>query len=224
MAVSFRSVLVGAVIGLGLGGSTFAWAASTVSCHCFRDRSYDPARPAAADTYVLATSRNSLLAAVFGVSKGTVVRSLMTGTAPETLWAAHGLAAATKLRVDDLLAARGRTGSWARALERLGYDPTRIGGRVGALVSAGKDPAPAVVDETLATRMGVPRERIAALRAAGASDAETVAAGLLARLTGKDPVGVLERVRAGKATWGSLFHDAGVAPSDIDDAIVRLLR
>ncbi len=224
MSVSFRSVLVGAVIGLGLVGAPSAWAASTVSCHCFRDRSFDPARPAAADTYVLATSRNSLLAAAFGVSKGTVVRSLMTGTAPEALWAAHGLAACTGLRAGDLLAAHSQTGSWARAVERMGYDPARIGGRVGELVRAGQDPAPAVVDETLATRMGVPREQVAALRAAGASDAETVAASVLGRLTGKDPVGFLEKVRAGKATWGSQFHDAGVAPSDIDDAIARLLR
>ncbi|WP_025323117.1 hypothetical protein [Deferrisoma camini] len=224
MFVSFRSVLVGVVIGLGLVGAPFAWAASTVSCHCFRDRSFDPARPAAADTYVLATSRNSLLAAAFGVSKGTVVRSLMTGTAPEALWAAHGLAARTGLRADDLLTAHGQAGSWARALERLGYDPARVGGRVGELVRAGQDPAPAVVDETLATRMGVPRDQIAALRAAGASDAETVAASVLGRLTGKEPVGFLKKVRAGEATWGSLFHDAGVAPSDIDDAIARLLR
>ncbi|NOY45339.1 MAG: hypothetical protein GXP50_07800 [Deltaproteobacteria bacterium] len=223
MSVSFRRVLLGAVLGLGLLGTPSAWAASTVSCHCFRDRSYDPARPAAADTYVLATSRNSLLAAVFGVSKGTVVRSLMTGTAPEALWAAHGLAARTGLRASDLLAAHGQTGSWARALE-LGYDPARIGGKVGELVRAGQDPAPAVVDEILSTRVGVPGDQIAALRAVGASDAETVAASVLGRLTGKDPVGFLKQVRAGKATWGSLFHDAGVAPSDIDDAIARLLR
>ena len=44
-------------------------AAPTVACHCYQDRTFDPERPAAADPYILATTRSSLLSAAFGVDK-----------------------------------------------------------------------------------------------------------------------------------------------------------
>ena len=34
-------------------------AAPAAACHCYRDRAFDPARPAAADPYILATTRSS---------------------------------------------------------------------------------------------------------------------------------------------------------------------
>ncbi|GAB4258799.1 hypothetical protein [Deferrisoma sp.] len=219
-----RPRVLAAVLVFVLGLAAAAPAAPTVNCHCFRDRSFDPARPEAADPYVLATSRNSLLAAAFGVSKGLVVRSLMTGTPPEALWAAHGLAAATGRDAGELLTAYGKAGSWIGALAALGVAPDAVPGKVGEALRAGADPAGAAVDEVLVGRLGSSADRVAALRFAGASDAETVAATLLGRLRGRDPVGFLNEVRAGNATWGALFHAAGVAPSDIDDAIARLLR
>jgi hypothetical protein len=50
-----------------------SFAASTVNCHCFQDRSYDPGDKFAADDYILATSFNSLLAKSFDISKKQVV-------------------------------------------------------------------------------------------------------------------------------------------------------
>lgn len=41
----------------------------------------------------LANARSSLLSAVFGVSKATLVQAVMSGTAPEDLWIAHWTAA-----------------------------------------------------------------------------------------------------------------------------------
>lgn len=208
------SVLVVAAPALG---------ASTVTCHCFRDRSFDPARPAAADTYVLATSRNSLLAEAYGVSKGTVVRALMTGTPPEDLWVAHEVARLTGLAVREVLDAKSRERSWVAALEALAVDGGRLDPELARRIRTGRAPASVVVDRVLRERLKVPAERIRALREAGAGDAQTVAACVLGRLTGEEPVDLFWKVRSGDTTWGALFHAAGVAPSDIDETIARLM-
>ena len=42
-------------------------------CHCFKDRSYDPAQKFAADEYILATSFNSMLATSFNISKSQII-------------------------------------------------------------------------------------------------------------------------------------------------------
>src|SRR5512137_1204551 len=93
-----------------------AAAVSAPACHCFKDRTFDPIRPAAADPYILATTRSSLLSAAFGVPKADLVEAVMTGTDPDDLWVAHWAGARTGTGAGDLLAARQRAGSWQGAL------------------------------------------------------------------------------------------------------------
>jgi hypothetical protein len=88
----------------------------TAGCHCFRDRTYEPDRPAAADPYVLATARSSLLSAAFGVPKADLIRAVMGGAAPEDLWVAHAAAAWSGGTASELLEAREAKGSWPAAL------------------------------------------------------------------------------------------------------------
>ena len=77
---------------LALTPAEFIWAESTVNCHCFQDRAYDPQRAYAADPYFLATTQNSLLANLFGLSKKDVVRAKMAGANGDSLWVSHYLA------------------------------------------------------------------------------------------------------------------------------------
>src|SRR5512145_1248718 len=93
-----------------------ASAVPTVTCHCFKNRSFDPADPPAADPYILAATRSSLLSAAFGVPKATLVRAVMTGTPPEDLWIAHWSAERTGREAAWLLGAIAETGSWRAAL------------------------------------------------------------------------------------------------------------
>lgn len=201
--------------------------ALAVSCHCFRDRFFDPGRPGAADPYVLATAQNSVMAAAFGLEKRAIVQAKMTGSANEDLWLAHFVAARTGLTAAELLDARARSGSWAGALSGLGVEPERVGGRLaGLLRRASTDAAlaSAVVDAVAAEGLQATGEDLEALRGAGASDAETVAAVLLSRLTERAPAGLFAEVRSGASTWGALFHEAGVEPPNIDEAARKLLR
>src|SRR5512136_1470103 len=96
-----------AVLLLGLAAAPAAARAQpTAACHCFKDRTFDPIRPAAADPYILATTRSSILSAAFGVGKPVLVQEVMTGTDPDDLWVAYWAGARTGRDAAALLAER----------------------------------------------------------------------------------------------------------------------
>jgi hypothetical protein len=200
-----------------------AAAEPTVSCHCFRDRSFDPARPAAADPYILATTRSSLLSAAFGASKGSLVASVMGGTAAEDLWIAHWAGARTGRPAETLLDAVGQKGSWKAALAGATGLGEAFEGALGR--GAGRvELAAQAVDDVLASRLGATPDAIRALRAAGATSEETILASVLARRIEAPVLPLVLHVRAGRATWGGVLRDAGLAPAEIDGYVRSLVR
>jgi hypothetical protein len=198
-------------------------AAPTAICHCFKDRSFDPAKPAAADPYILATTRSSLLSAALGPGKGSLVKAVMGGTAPDDLWVAHWAGARTGQGGDALLAAKEAKGSWRAALagsKDLGAAFDR------ALASSASDAALAAlaVDDVLVGRVGASPEELALLRAAGARSEEVVLAALLSVRLRTPAMPILARVRSGAGTWGTALRDAGLAPQDMDGMVRGLVR
>ncbi len=194
-------------------------AKSTAGCHCFRDRAYELDRPAAADPYILATTRSSLLSAAFGPGKASLVQAVMTGTAPEDLWIAYFAAARAGGETGALLDAKGAKGAWKPVLEGAkGLD----GAFAGALARGAPDAelAAIAVDDVLVKRAGATADAVHALRKAGASTEETILATVLSRKLSTQAVPLVQRVRGGKATWGSVLNDAGIVPKQMD-AIVR---
>ncbi|HZV82147.1 MAG TPA: hypothetical protein VFF53_08275, partial [Geobacteraceae bacterium] len=83
-----------------------ARAIPAITCHCFTDRSYDPARPALADPYFLATTQNSFFAEVFNMDKKNLVMKKQQGTASDDLWIAYWVAVKTGMSPDALLKAK----------------------------------------------------------------------------------------------------------------------
>lgn len=198
-------------------------AESTAGCHCFRDRTFDPERPSAADPYVLATARSSLLSAAFGPAKSVLVRKVMSGTAAENLWVAHWAAVRSGADAEALLAAREAKGGWRAALQGvsgLGKDLD------AALARDASDVALAglAVDEVLVKRLGADRAALAALRAAGASSEEAIVATLISIRISAPALPLLVQVKTGKATWGSVLRDCGLAPGDLDGVVRAAVR
>jgi hypothetical protein len=188
-------------------------------CHCFRERTYDPARPAAADPYILATSRSSLLSAAFAVPKAELVQGAMSGTPPEDMWIARWAGARAGRDAGALLEARGAKGSWKAALA----GAPGLGGPFGAALARGAadaELAALAVDDVLAARFRADPAAVQALRAAGATSEEVVVATILAARLGTPTVPLLKAVQAGKTTWGALLADAALPPKEID-AFVR---
>jgi len=201
--------------------STASAAGDAGACHCYRERTYDPLRPDAADGYIVATARSSLLSAAFGPSKRELVQAVMTGTSPDDLFIAHWAAAQLGRDAGALLAARSAKGSWRAALA----GSTALDARFAEALARGApdtDLAAAAVDDTLATRLHVDRAALAAARATGAATGDVLLAGILAARLGTTPATVLAPIRAGQATWGSALQALGLAPHDLDGVVREL--
>jgi hypothetical protein len=193
------------------------------ACHCYRDRTFDPARPAAADPYILATTRSSLLSAAFGVDKRSLVGAVMTGTPAEDLWVAHWAAARTGRPAPALLALRQDRGSWPAALRGL----TGLDGPVALALAGGADGralASLAVDEVLAARLRAAPAALQALARAGASPEERILASALAVHLAAPTAPLVVEVRAGRATWGEVLRDAGLTPKELDGLVRGLVR
>jgi hypothetical protein len=159
------------------------------------------------------------------VPRKEVVRAKMTGTPGDALWVAHEVGRRSGRRAAELLEQRDTDGSWAKVFQ--GLPAEQLGEpllRTAATADADAALASVVVDEVLQARLGLSAESVAALSAAGGSPAERIAAALLNRLQQGDPAALLARVRSGSASWGALFHGAGVEPEAIDEALPPLLR
>jgi hypothetical protein len=217
-----RTTVLSLVLALAVAPAA-SLAAPTVTCHCFRNRSFDPADPPAADPYILAATRSSLLSASFGVPKGPLVKAVMTGTAPEDLWVAHWSAARTGRAATWLLEAVSETGSWRATLAGTkGLTPefeASLAQGASTAVLAGL-----AVDDVLATRLGAERASLAALRAAGATTEQVIVATFLSPRLKVPAADVLARFRSGKTTWGTLLQEAGLAPEQIEAAIRSAVR
>jgi hypothetical protein len=221
-----RSIVPFVILALAAAAAPVAASAAptaTVTCHCFRNRSFDPADPPAADPYILAATRSSLLSASFGVAKGPLVKAVMTGTAPEDLWVAHWSAARTGRTASFLLDALSETGSWRVALAGTKGLSAEFEAALGKGASS-VELAALAVDDVLAARLGADRSGIGALRASGATSEQVIVATFLAGRLKVPAADLLARFRAGKATWGTLLNEAGLAPEQIEAAIRGAVR
>lgn len=207
--------------------SSPALAEPAISCHCFRDRSFDAQRPAAADPYLLATTRNSLLAAAFDIDKKEIVRARMSGTPGEDLWIAHFVANRTGSPAAGLLAARGKAASWVAALVPLEPGPERLGPRFTAALAAGVPDASladSAADSIIETRLGVAPEVLLGLRSEGASTPEIVLSVFLAGQSERTAADFLGEVRSGNRSWGQLLNGLGLHAGTIEGEVRKMLR
>ncbi len=203
-----------------------ALAETTVACHCFQQRVFDPSSPRAADAYLLAATSNALLARVFDVPRRDLVKAKMGGTPDPALWIALHLAVKSNRTSTDLLTARQKTGKWDSAFDTGGADPEQIGPRLTAALLAGAPDetlAGLVLAEILLQRLKLPADQWDPLSAAESSRQEKVASLLLSAATGRPPARILQEARAAGGSWGLLFQEAGLLPEALEATWARLL-
>jgi hypothetical protein len=206
--------------------SSPALSAPTISCHCFTDRSFDAARPGAADPYFLATTQNSFLAAAFDINKKEIVKARMSGTSEEDLWIGHFVAERSGRTHAEVVDARKQSPNWPEALSLLNPDREQLGSRFTAALEKGSEAALSVAaaDEVLTTRLRVAPEVLTELRTTGASTREAIISLFLSRRADHPALAFFTEVQAGNKTWGQLLDGLGIEPGMIEGEIRKLLQ
>ena len=197
------------------------------SCHCFRDREYDPANPDKSDEYLLATAANTLLSSAYGVPKREIVQARMSGTSGESLWVSTFAAHRQGEAAGVLLTARTAAASWRDVFQSRGGQLESLGPRfVGALADGAGDAVLAriVAAETLAARLGTPWAELDDLAGRGATLQETVLASLIGVWSSRTAPAVYAEVKDGKSGWSRLLAAINKTPKQMEGEVPKALR
>jgi hypothetical protein len=198
-----------------------------ITCHCFTDRSYDPARPAMADPYFLATTQNSFFSLVFNVDKKTVVMKKQQGTSAEDLWIAYWVASKTGMSPEKLLQGKNGKETWPEVIAPLRLSGKTLGaGFIKTLnsKSSSLQLANAVVDELFRSYQIVSDKELVALRQAGASNQELIIASVVAVSSRKSARQIYQDVKSGSQTWGALLLHWGIDTRNMQQEVSALLK
>lgn len=224
MTKACRGLLITAAI---LASAMQAIAMPAITCHCFRDRSYDPAHPTLADPYFLATTQNAFFAQLFAVDKGTVVMKKQGGASSDDMWIAWWVAPSAVVGAETLLQKKQGRENWKELLSPYGLNPRNLGGRVAAALQAGAGSArlaEAVVDEIVLRQQLIGEGELAALRKGGATNQEVIIAILIAAKLRLPAQKVFLEVRSGKSSWGGLLQRGRIDGHSIGKEVASLLK
>lgn len=194
---------------------------STSSCHCFKDRVFDPERKFAADKYLLTTSFNSFIAANFNISKSQIVMLKMKGAVdPDDLLIGLFVARTGDVELNSLLAILDNGGTWNQILTSESLQNKRSDGKVFhsilAALNAPGEAAEVVTDQLLKEFFGISDLDIAGLRKEGASGREMTLVYLLERYGKREKTAadILTMHTREQKSWGEIARFFGLSPKE----------
>ena len=194
-----------------------AYAESTINCHCFQDRSFDPGDKFASDDYILATSFNSLLARSFDISKEQVVRLKMEEkVGQDDLLVGLKLTKLTGGYLDQLLGLRGAGYTWTQIImgmeqqAPINSDKLAQDMRSGLPVGTAGD---RVADEMISEFYAIPSEDVQRYRAYGLSEKEIGLILVLSYYKDEKAENFVAQYKNQGRSWSEIAFNLGLEPS-----------
>ena len=183
-----------------------AGAESTISCHCFQDRTFNHRDTAAADPYFLATTQNSFISLLYGVEKSSLVKAKMSGTSGSYLWILFDIAARSQQQIDTVDKIYGQSKRWDMVFKQLKLTPQQLGEKYWQLGNNPELLADHIVDLQLSKKFGVKLDDLENWHKKGMNRKELI----LAILLKGNPLTLFNQVKSGQQTWGKLLYDQGL--------------
>lgn len=202
-----------------------ASAETTIGCHCFKDRSYNPANRFAADDYILATSFNSLLARAFDIPKRQIVMLKMQQNVEQNdLLIALKTAQATKVDLQKILDLRQKKEPWATIISDAAGDKIISNDPVLKAITTGLPDdrtATAVADALFAGFYKIPLAEIKELRENGLNEKELALLFILARTGNREPKKLVAQHEKDGKSWSEIANDLGIEPGTAGKLILN---
>ncbi len=192
---------------------------STSGCHCFRERTFDPKRPFAADAYLLTTSFNSFIAASFHISKSQIVMMKMKGGIdPDDLLIGLFVSRAADVELNSLIAVLENGGTWrdifeSDSLKIRESDADTFRGLIPVLGDREKA-VEMITDHLLREYFGITDQELALLRKEGATGREIVLVHLLEKYgkRQKSAADIFAMHSIEKKSWSEIADFYGMTP------------
>jgi hypothetical protein len=205
------------ILGPGFTGTVHA--ESAISCHCFKDRSFNPADTFASDDYILATTFNSLIAAHFNIPKRKIIMVKMNdGVSQDDLLLGLKFSRLTGVDLRKYLRFRKENKTWADIYSSLKDNNKKI--RDDKLLQKAAKPGMSlteagsmVADEVVSKFFAVPHENINSLRKTGLNEREMALVLILAHLRDVKPANLVELSRKKGKSWSEIAHNLGIEPA-----------
>jgi hypothetical protein len=201
-------------------------AAPTNVCHCFEDRNFDSANPGKSDEYLLATTQNSFLAAVFNIDKKYVVKTKMSGGSGTDLWIAHFLAQKTGINTQKLISDLRTAGSWKSVVSQNKIEVSSLGQQFKTALTAGAADerlAAVIADQMLVARFNTKPAEIKKLRNSGANTKEVILAAFLSLKSGHNAFEYYGSVAKGRRNWDTHLNSLGITAKEVELEIKKIM-
>lgn len=188
---------------------------STLACHCFKNRSYNPAQKFAADEYILATSFNSLLSNAFVIPKRQIVMLKMKGGVNgNDLLIGLKIAELAKIDLEQLLDLH-KQQSWQDLLSKQSLLKNITDDNLLESIKSG------IPDEETAQKIGnlllsdfyiIPLEKIQEFRKSGLNEKEMALLFIMAHTSNIIPVDLAAQHLKNGKSWSEIANNLGIEP------------
>jgi hypothetical protein len=199
-----------------LGPSHNSFAESTINCHCFKERTFNPIDTFSTDDYILATSFNSLLAKSYNIPKRQVIiLKMKEKVGHDDLLIGLKISKSTGVHLERLLNFLERKKTWSVVLSEMDQQEKIMNDQLLEAIKSGlpaDEAGDRAGDELIGEFYMVPAEKIGKLRKSGLDEKEMTLLFILVHAKDQKLEVLMEQHNGQGKSWSEIAHNLGVEP------------